>query len=154
MTSAIPHQQLVEFAEAFELYDVDGEGSIPVTKLDLVVKTLGIAIPEAALLAMKQRKVDEGELNVDFTEFLHLVTLNQTVSEHTDGSAEQRAHSLRGALGMFDPQGTGFITVVDFRKAMRDSLKDAEIDTLVRKADPSGSGKIAYNELVCEMTGF
>jgi calmodulin len=153
MTEAISQQLLVELAEAFELYDVEGDGTIPVTQLDLVVKTLGITIPEASLLAMKQRKIDEGDSKVSYTELLHLVTLQHTETEHEDSLLASRATTLRDAFSLFDPSGAGVISTVDFRKALRDGLKDAEIDALTRKADPNGSGKINYLALVAEMTG-
>ena len=151
--NGIPQQRLVEYAEAFEMFDLEGEGSIPVTQIDYVLRALGVATPEATVLNMKQRKVDEGEDTVTFTEFLHLVAHNQTESEFAVAKVEDRAAQLRHALGLFDAQQTGVISAVDFRKALRDTLKDGEIDALVRKADPSGSGKIAYSELVTEMTG-
>lgn len=153
MTEAIPQQLLVELAEAFELYDVEGNGTIPVKQMDLVLKTLGIVYPEAAMLAIKQRKIDEGDVNVSFTELLHLITHQHTETEHDELNMEQRASALRTAFALFDPASTGIISTVDFRKALREGLKDAEIDALTRKADPNGSGKINYNALVAEMTG-
>lgn len=153
MTESIPHQQLVELAEAFELYDLEGSGEIAVTQIDLVLKTLGAIVPEATVLAMKQRKLDEGSTTVNFSELLHLVAHQRTETEFEEERLHDRAAALEKALSLFDQQNTGFIAAVDFRKALRDSLKDAEIDALLRKADPSNSGRIAYRQLVAEMTG-
>jgi Ca2+-binding EF-hand superfamily protein len=151
--NSIPQQRLVEYAEAFEMFDVEGEGTIPVTQIDFVLRSLGVATPDATVLAIKQRAVDEGEDRVTFTEFLHLVQHQQTQTEFGVASADDRAGKLRAALGLFDAQQTGVISTVDFRKALRDTLKDTEIDALCRKADPAGTGKIAYAQLVTEMTG-
>ena len=153
MTEGIPQPLLVEYAEAFELFDVAGEGTVPVGSIDLILKSLGVAVPAASLLAMKQRKVDEGEEKVSFTEFLHLVTHGQTESEYDEHHAAGRAAALREALAMFDPSGSGFISVVDFRKSVRDVLKDSEVDALVKKADPQQKGHIAYEGLVNEICG-
>ena len=153
MTESVPHQQLVELAEAFEMYDMEGEGFIPVTQIDLVLKTLGAAVPEASVLAMKQRKIDEGDSRVSYTEMLHLVTHYVTETEYEEHSLADRAAALHDALALFDQNNSGTISSVDFRKALRDTLKDAEIDALIRKADPNGTGKVAYPQLVAEMTG-
>ena len=153
MTDSIPHQQLVELAEAFEMYDLNGDGRIPVKQIDLVLKTLGLVLPEATLLAMKQRKIDEGDSMGSFTELLHLIAHERTETEYEEAHLAQRAKALENALALFDQHNTGLISAVDFRKALRDSLKDAEIDALIRKADPSNTGKIAYRQLVAEMTG-
>ena len=153
MTEGIPHQQLVELAEAFEMYDLEGQGTIQVTQLDLVLKTLGLTLPDATILAMKQRKIDEGDSSLSFTELLHLVTHQHTETEHDEIRIANRAHALRDALELFDPQNSGYISAVDFRKALRDALKDAEIDALVRKGDPTASGRVAYPGLVSQMTG-
>jgi Ca2+-binding EF-hand superfamily protein len=143
----------VELAEAFEMYDLEGSGIIPIAQLDLVLKTLGMTVPEANILSMKQRKIDEGDANVSFTELLHLVTHLHTEGEFEQIQIADRARALQDALSLFDQQGTGMISAVEFRKALRDTLKDAEIDALVRKADPQGTGRIAYMQLVAEMTG-
>lgn len=150
----VTQQQLVEYAEAFEVYDTEGEGTVPIDSIDCIIQTLGESVPAAALLQMKQRKVDEGESSVSFTEFLHLIVHGRTEGELEEHTLEARAGNLREALQLFDPAQTGFISAVDFRKVMRDSLKDAEIDALVRKADPTQTGKIAYDGLISEMTGF
>jgi Ca2+-binding EF-hand superfamily protein len=102
---------------------------------------------------MKQRKVDEGDSRVSYTEMLHLVTHYVTETEYEDHALTARASALHDALALFDQSNSGTISAVDFRKALRDTLTDAEIDALIRKADPSGSGKIAYPQLVAEMTG-
>ena len=154
MTETITQQQLVEYAEAFELFDVEGEGNVPLSAIDLIVKSLGVAVPAASLLAMKQRKIDEGEEICSFTEFLHLMQHGQTESEYADSHAHARAAELRAALAIFDPAGTGNISIVDFRKSVRDALKDTEIDALVKKADPQQKGTIAYEALVDEICGL
>ena len=60
MTETLSQQVLVEYSEAFSMYDFQGNGTVDVDKLDLVLKTLGVSVPSATLMALQQKKFEEG----------------------------------------------------------------------------------------------
>ena len=116
------------------MFDTSGEGVLPVAQIDHVLRALGQTIPEAQLLAMKQAKLDEGESVVTFAEFVQLVADGETEAEAQHNNVVERATKFRRALSLFDPTGSGWISIVDLRKALRESLKESEIDALIKKA--------------------
>jgi calmodulin len=155
MTSQISQQQLVEYSEAFSMYDVDDSNSISVARLEMVLSTLGISLPRAKIDEILQRKADEGESSVTFEEFLYLVGPESTsVWQHAEDTGRNRSKKLQAALGVFDTQGYGIITTVDLRRALREALHDHEIDDLVKKVDPKQTGKIDVQSLSEFLVGY
>lgn len=153
-TAQTSQAELLELAEAFELFDTAGNGTIPLKQIDCVLKTVGIVIPEATMLAMQQNKADEGETEVSYAELVQLLTsAGETEEAHEESQRKERAARFRRALALFDTNGTGLIPVVELRKALRDVLKESEIDALVKKADAATSGKVSYDKLVSAMFG-
>lgn len=148
MTSNIPQEQLVELSEAFSLYDSDDTGYVPLEHVDLVLRTLGISFADAALLELKRRKADEGESNVSFEEFLYLVGPEQsTITQFTEENTNHRTTALRTALSVFDTLGYGTITVTELRRALREAMRDHEVDELVRQVDPQQTGRVSVQGL-------
>ncbi|CUE85974.1 Hypothetical protein, putative [Bodo saltans] len=155
MTSQISQQQLVEYSEAFSLYDVDDSNSIAVARLQMVVSTLGITLPQAKIDEILARKSEEGESSISFEEFLYLVgPENTSVWQHTENTGRSRSKKLQAALGVFDTQGYGIISTVDLRRALREALHDHEIDDLVKKVDPKQTGKVDVQSLAEFLVGY
>jgi Ca2+-binding EF-hand superfamily protein len=145
----------VEYAEAFSIYDTDDTNTIPVRSLDLVLKSLGVVFPEARIQDLTQRKHDEGESHVTFEEFLYLVGPDGTSTwQYAEDCGKSRAQKLKSALGVFDTQGYGTITVADLRRALREALRDHEIDDLVKHVDPKQTGKVEVQALSEYLVGF
>lgn len=155
MTSQISQQQLVEYSEAFSLYDLDDSNSIAVTRIQMVLSTLGVSIPTAKVDEILSRKADEGESSISFEEFLYLVGPESTsVWQHTETTGRSRSKKLQTALGVFDTQGYGIISTVDLRRALREALHDHEIDDLVKKVDPKHTGKVDVQSLSEFLVGY
>lgn len=152
MTEAIPQALLCEFAEAFELYDLDGNGVIPVARLELVLRTLGHAVNAARVESMQRRKLEQGETTMTFEEFLYLMQTGGTTTDFQEDTSRTRTAKLREALAVFDVTGTGAISVVNLRKALRDTMKESDVDDLVKKADPQGTGKVDCDLLASFMS--
>ena len=56
---------------------------------------------------------------------------------------------------MFDKDGNGYISVVEFRHVMTnfgEKLIDEEVDEMIREADIDGDGQVNYEEFVQMMT--
>jgi calmodulin len=153
MTESISQAQLLEYSEAFELYDQSGNGTIPVAQIGFVTASLGQKIPAATLEAIQKRKLADGETTVTFEEFLFLMQTGGTTSDYEDDKVKARSRTLKAALGLFDPSQSGTISIVDLRKALRDVMKETEIEGLIKKADPNGSGRVDCGYLAELMTG-
>ena len=148
MTDQISQQQLAEYSEAFELYDVEDKGAVPLTSLGLVLQTLGLQIPEASLLMLKEKKIEDGEDEVDFTDFLMLVTQGYTEDELVEDKVDARRRQLTAALSLFDHNGDGYIQNSDFRKSMGHVLEEKEMESILKEGDVADTGRIQYKVLL------
>ena len=149
----VTQQQLMEYSEAFSMYDLDGTGTIPVTQVEHVLRTLGQVVCPAILAALQQKKLDEGSQTITFQEFLVMMSSGNTLDGFEEDAATNRAGRLREALGLFDTSSSGTISVVDLRKALREVLKESEIDALIHMTDPKRTGKIDCSTLTATIVG-
>jgi calmodulin len=138
-------EQIQEFRETFTLFDKDGDGTITIRELRDVMLSLGQNPTQHELDDIFQASDFDGSGNLDFPEFLALMTRkkNDTYSEEMT--------SLLEAFEVFDKDGNGLITTVEMRLVMTnlgENLTDAEVDTMVREADMDGDGQIDYEEFV------
>lgn len=68
----------------------------------------------------------------------------------TDSSVEEMLMAFR----VFDKDGTGTISVAELRFVMTslgDKLDDDQVEEMLKTADPSGSGGLAYEPFVRSM---
>jgi calmodulin len=148
MTSEITQEQLVEYSEAFSLYDVNDDHTIPVGQVETVLRTLGVVVPQARLQRMRESKEDEGETHISFEEFLYLVgPEGKTSDRYTDAALESRSMKLREAFGVFDATGYGAIGVNELRRALRECLREHEINEIIQQVDPKQTGVVDVGRL-------
>jgi Ca2+-binding EF-hand superfamily protein len=155
MTESIPQELLLEYAEAFSVFDVKDNNTIPVSQVNNVLRTLGIVVPEALLLAIQSKKESEGEDVITFEEFLYLCgPAGRTVSQFEEDTAKERAAKLKRAIAVFDVSGTGVIAANDVKRALRDVLKESDVNSIIRSVDPQQTGKIDVLTLSEFLVGF
>uniref|UniRef100_H2ZDZ9 EF-hand domain-containing protein n=1 Tax=Ciona savignyi TaxID=51511 RepID=H2ZDZ9_CIOSA len=111
-------QQVSAFKEAFDLFDNNGGGTIDALELKETLESVGILLDEAEIHDVMMRLDKDGNGEIDFDEFLDLMTntemfLEAFASRH-DGSTENH-HKERDVL-LFD-------ALTEFMK--KSALKDA-----------------------------
>eukprot|EP01063_Lacrimia_lanifica_P038500 TRINITY_DN8213_c0_g1_i3.p3 TRINITY_DN8213_c0_g1~~TRINITY_DN8213_c0_g1_i3.p3 ORF type:complete len:159 (+),score=64.32 TRINITY_DN8213_c0_g1_i3:61-537(+) len=151
---AVSDHQLAEFREAFEMYDLEGTGAVPLTSLGLVLNSLGLYPTQSTLDSLKAKKAMDGESVVTFQEFSHLVTHHETMEETQQQEAESKAVQLQKAFALWDPEGTGLIKgaggtdspVAQFMKVMGEAFEAAELEAMVSSCKTE-DGSIRYLDL-------
>ena len=135
--------QVQEFKEAFDIFDVDGGGTITVEELEEVMKSLGQK-PTKAQLEATVREIDaDGDGAIDFAEFLTMM-----LRKMNEGNPEKE---LMDVFMVFDKDGSGTISPDELRSAMRvigEKLTDDEIEDAIKLADKSGDGEVDYDEFI------
>ena len=74
MTTEISAEQLNEYQEAFQLFDKNGDGTITVTELGTVMKSLGNNPTDAELQDMIDECDADGNGTLEFEEFCNMMS--------------------------------------------------------------------------------
>jgi len=139
--------EVADLREAFSMYDVDGGGSISIDELRGVMKSLGHNPSDEDLGRMIQSVDDNGNNEIDFQEFLVLMSSKRTINDDPD-------RELRAAFAVFDKDGSGCISRSELKTLLSDlgqSLTDEELDAMMSEVDRDGNGEIDFEEFKAMM---
>lgn len=140
-------EQRAELKDAFAVFDKDGDGTITVDELALVMQALGQQPTEDELQAMMESVDADQNGVIDFEEFVALM-LSHFYSEENAPTADAE---LLEAFRVFDRNGDGYITEEELRHALLnlgERLTSEELKEMVAAADKDGNGLIDYAEFV------
>jgi calmodulin len=146
LASAWPYltrAQVQEFKEAFDIFDVDGGGTITAEELGVVMKSLGQKPTRAQLEAMVREIDADGDGAIDFPEFLTMM-----LRKMNEGDPERE---LRDVFTVFDKDQSGTISADELKSVMKvigEKLTEQEIEDAIRLADTTGDGEVDYDEFI------
>ncbi|KAK3040505.1 hypothetical protein RJ639_028951 [Escallonia herrerae] len=143
MADILDEEQIVEFQEAFNLFDKNGDGCITVEELATVIRSLDQNPTEEELHGMINEVDADGNGTIEFVEFLNLMA--KKIKE-TDAEEE-----LKEAFKVFDKDQNGYISATELRHVMinlGEKLTDEEVQQMIREADLDGDGQVNYEEFV------
>jgi calmodulin len=132
-----------EFKEAFDIFDVDGGGTITAEELGEVMKSLGQKPTRAQLEAMVREIDADGDGAIDFPEFLTMM-----LRKMNEGDPERE---LRDVFTVFDKDQSGTISADELKSVMKvigEKLTEQEIEDAIRLADTTGDGEVDYDEFI------
>ncbi|CAN1841373.1 Calmodulin-like protein 8 [Linum perenne] len=136
----LTQDQIVEFKEAFCLFDKDGDGNS--IKIYLSFPSIHSYIHSVIT------EVDaDGNGTIEFAEFLSLMA--RKIKE-TDAEEE-----LKEAFKVFDKDQNGYISATELRHVMinlGEKLTDEEVEQMIKEADLDGDGQVNYDEFVKMMS--
>ena len=117
-------------------------GTITIVELKEVMKSLGQNPTENELKQMIKSVDDNGDNEIDFEEFLILMSSKKQGSDDPD-------KELKDAFAVFDADGSGTISRTELKKLMKNlgqTLSDAELDAMMDEVDTDGNGEIDFAE--------
>ena len=127
------------------------KGTVTIVELKEVMKSLGQNPTEKELKAMIDSVDDNGDNEIDFEEFLLLMSTKKG-SGKVDPDKE-----LREAFKVFDKDGNGTISKVELKHLMSNlgqKLSDEELDAMMGEVDTDGNGEIDFDEFKQMMVSF
>ncbi|KAF7640415.1 hypothetical protein Mgra_00000235 [Meloidogyne graminicola] len=134
-------EELQEFAQAFKMFDKDGNGTMSIKELGVAMRTLGLNPTEDELLNMVNEYDVDGN-GIDFSEFCKMM---KEMNKETDQEL------IRLAFRVFDKDGNGYITAQEFRHfmtTMGEKFSEEEVDEIIKEFDKDGDEQIDYEEFV------
>ena len=140
--------QMLEYKEAFALFDKDNDGVISTEELGTVMRSLGQNPNEEELREMISEVDADGSGEIDFKEFLALM-----VRQNQDNNQEEE---LLEAFKIIDIEGDGIITADEFRHVMTNfgqKLTEEEFEEMIKGADVDADGNLNYYEFIKMLVG-
>jgi len=143
MVEQLTEEEILDFKDAFDLFDKEKKGTIAIKEIDAIMRDLGLSMTEAELLDLVTEVDNDGDGIIDFIEFLNLMA-----SIMKEGDTEEEMIEM---FRVFDKDGTGMITTQELRHVLTNlndkiSLEDAR--EMIKEADYDGDGGINYEEFV------
>ena len=136
-------EQIIEFREAFQAFDKDGNGSITTKELGTVMRSLGQNLSEAEIKEIID-EVDEDKNGViDFQEFLSLMARKMKIIDKED--------ELLDAFKILDIEGTGKISKYQLRYIIlstESGFSGEDVEELLKKTDIDEDGYIDLNRFI------
>ena len=139
--------EVEEIKEAFDIFDAEGSGAIPISELLNAMKSLGFDTKNPAIYRMVNDMDTDGSGQIDFDEFLDMMTAR--ISDKNTKADLDRVFKL------FDEQRQGFISIENLAKIAKDLGEDIsteELKEIVQRADLNGNGKLDFDDFYAVMT--
>ncbi len=136
-------QQIIEFREAFQAFDKDGNGSISTKELGTVMRSLGQNLSEAAIKQMIEIVDEDKSGTIDFKEFLNLMARNMKIVN--------KEEELLDALNTLDQDGSGKISKYKLRNIILKTDKKMtgeEIEEIIKTFDMDEEGNIDVQDFI------
>lgn len=134
--------QILEFKDAFSLFDSRDDGHISVSLLGTVLRALGQNPTEAEV--KKHAKNFDAEHRISFETFLPIL---QTINKN---KCTDQAEDFIEGLRHFDKDGSGYISSAELRHLLTtlgEKLTDDEVEQLLNGQEDS-NGNIHYEDFV------
>ena len=136
-------QQIIEFREAFQAFDKDGNGSISTKELGTVMRSLGQNLSEAEIKQMIEIVDEDKSGTIDFKEFLNLMARNMKIVN--------KEEELLDALNTLDQDGSGKISKYKLRNIILKTDKKmtgGEIEEIIKTFDMDEEGNIDVQDFI------
>ncbi|KAG6382578.1 hypothetical protein SASPL_157750 [Salvia splendens] len=127
MGEILKEDQIVEFQEAFSLFDKDGDGCITIEELATVLRSLDQNPTEEELQDMINEIDSNGNGTIEFSEFIS--DNFDDFWQETDAEEE-----LKEAFKVFDKDQNGYISAEELRRVMINlgrKLTDEEVEQMI-----------------------
>ncbi|XP_059551306.1 centrin-4 [Myotis daubentonii] len=135
--------QKQEIKEAFDLFDIDGSGTIDVKELKIAMRALGFEPKKEEVKKLIAEIDKEGTGTISFEDFFAIMSLKM--------SEKDEKEELLKAFKLFDDDATGSITLNNIKrvaKELGETLTDDELQEMLDEADRDGDGEINEDEFL------
>lgn len=140
MTDLLSPEKIQIYKEAFKSFDKNGDGTISTKELGMVMRTLGQNPSEAELADLIAEIDQDGNGEIDFDEFLILMSKKMKDSDIQDKSLE--------AFKIFDRKNKGVIHINEIKNILQnmgEKMTSLEVEGLIKDLELNSKGELDYN---------
>ena len=135
----LPADLVMEYREAFTLFDKDNDDQITPEEFATVIRSLGINPLESEIDNLLDLCAPGGML--DFPSFCLAMTKNQRLPDSKD--------DLLKAFYIFDKENTGLVKATELKSVLTtlgEVLSESEVDQLLATAGTDSDGNVNYKD--------
>ncbi|ELT88403.1 hypothetical protein CAPTEDRAFT_107528 [Capitella teleta] len=128
-----------EYRDAFDLFDMDGDGTITVEEIYKVLQSLGRHTTKEEIEKILSGVDVDGHGSIEFPEFIQVMKKMQDEVDTEDDLIE--------VFRALDQDGDGLITKADLRQVVvriSSDLTNTDLEEMIREADKTGDGHIDF----------
>ena len=136
------------YRRVFAWLDKDGNGSISVTDLASLMRSLGVSLTDCSVQDVINDVDVDGNGSIEWPEFLRMMVRRMKPTEMEE--------ELRVAFQWFDRDKDGFLNAKELQmitSALGEKLNDVEMTEFIRESDVDGDGMISFQEFLHMMAG-
>ena len=136
-------EQIIEFREAFQAFDKDGNGSITTKELGTVMRSLGQNLSEVEIKEVIDEVDEDKNGTIDFQEFLSLMARKMKIIDKED--------ELIDAFKVLDLNGNGKISKYELRYIIlstESGFTGNDVDELLKIAEIDEDGNIDLHDFI------
>lgn len=132
-------ESISKLKKAFEVFDKNKEGTISLSDLKDLMKSMGQDISEIQLQSIIHEVDSDGKEKIDFKEFLGLMSRRMRDSDSDEELIE--------VFKVFDLEGDGTISKKELKQIVGDNISEEEIEEIFREGS-NCEEKINYEDFV------
>merc|ERR1712072_955599 len=143
MAAKMSDKEQAECKEAFDLFDMDGGGTIDLAELGTAMEALGFKPAKGEVERMVSDMDKDGDGTIDFKEFLIMMSNKVDVKD-----------DMIKAFKLFDTEGSGKVNFKNLKAVaaeLGESMTDADLQGMMDEADTDGDGEINESEFLAVM---
>ena len=144
----LSEQEICELHEAFNIFDVESNGSISVSQLIMLMKALKQSPNKTELDNILN------EFNVDKNGQIYFNQFLKIMAKKLKNIKEDEDKYLKSLFSSLDRNNNGLISIHEIRYIVTHSCKDiseSDIETIMKEADTDGDGLISFEEFMTIM---
>ena len=144
----LSEQEICELHEAFNIFDIDSDGSIEASQLGMLMNALKqYPTQEELNQIIKETDIDNTN-QIYFNQFLKIM------AKRIKDTKDDEDKYLKSLFLSLDRNNNGLISIHEIRYIVTHSgenLSEKEIEFLMKEADTDGDGYISYEEFMMIM---
>ena len=144
----LTEQEICELHEAFNIFDVESDGSINSKQLIILMNSLKQYPSKKEL-----DKILE-EFNIDKNDLIYFNQFLKIMAKRLKDIKEDEDRHLKNLFSSLDRNNNGLISIHEIRYIVTHSsenISEKDIETIMKEADTDGDGLISFEEFMTIM---
>ena len=144
----LSEQEICELHEAFNIFDIDSDGSITTKQLLLLMKALKQNLSKKELENVLNEYNIEKDGQIYFNQFLKIM------AKRLKNIKEDEDKYLKSLFASLDRNNNGLISIHEIRYIVTHSsenISESDIEIIMKEADTDGDGLISFEEFMTIM---